>query len=448
MKPPAKRTVREWVVGGLRIYARGNTFHIGGTLRVGTRSREVRKSLGVAATKANRDEAEREAQKLIAKVRAELGGGVMHKSVSTLVDERLVENTGNYNRATLKEFVARFTTRILFDIPPEEIIAYVDERQRNNKAETRERHISIVCAFLNRQVKAGQYPKLPAFRRDSKARNATTRAHRNVQQFRPALVNDLIAAADIAIQIQLRVEFVCGARLSSILKGATLESLDMQRMEITFWKTKNGANVTSALPETIRPAMERYLAWRQEHVRAGRIGPGSDQALFLTPRGLPYSKEWGSNKTGFNAAKRRALVAVAARYDRAIEAMTEAGDHGGVDRLLRAKADDLQLLAKITQHWFRHKLATDLSKSRSGFKGAKNQGGWRDTRSVIGYLIEDTELQRQSVEERGSPQESPTPSGDGPDSPRQPSEQRDDAAIDGPGGGLAQNPHKNPAGES
>jgi hypothetical protein len=38
---------------------------------------------------------------------------------------------------------------------------------------------------------------------------------------------------------------------------------------------------------------------------------------------------------------------------------------------------------------------------------AKKQGGWKDTRSILGYLIDDAEYQRKIVEERGSPASSP-----------------------------------------
>ncbi len=72
-----------------------------------------------------------------------------------------------------------------------------------------------------------------------------------------------------------------------------------------------------------------------------------------------------------------------------------------VDRLRRLKDDDLKLLAKITQHWLRHKFATEAG--RSDMRAAMSQGGWRDPRSINGYLIADAEYQREMVEQRGSP---------------------------------------------
>ena len=124
-----------------------------------------------------------------------------------------------------------------------------------------------------------------------------------------------------------------------------------------------------------------------------------------SPAGKPYKPNggaWGTqNKTAFNAAKRRALARVSKRYDEAIAAMHAAGDRREVDRLRRLKDDDLKLLARITQHWLRHKFATDAG--RKDLKAAMVQGGWRDPRSITGYLIADAEYQRGIVEERGSP---------------------------------------------
>lgn len=89
---------------------------------------------------------------------------------------------------------------------------------------------------------------------------------------------------------------------------------------------------------------------------------------------------------------------IAARYDGAIAAMKAAGDMVEVARLVRLKADDIRLLGQITQHWLRHKFATDVG--RRDLQAAKRQGGWRNTRSILGYLIDDAEYQREIVEDR------------------------------------------------
>jgi site-specific recombinase XerD len=401
----SKPAIKPWDCEGLRISVRGKTFHATGTLRVGHQSERVRETLGTIAARENKDAAEKEARGIVSRVRARLGGGVARKAVATLVAERVKAHIGPSDRRILEEFTARFTVRILWDIPPAEIINFVEDRQRGNQAETRERYISGLCAFLNPQIKAGQYAKLPEFQRDQKARNPIKRSKRAVQQFRVQLLEDVIEAAHISVGTQLRVEYVCGARVSSLLQGCSLGDLDMITLTLTFRDTKNGDDVPCALPSTMRPALEAYLEWRQLQVRRGKIGPGSGEALFLHYKGRPYKPNggaWGTqNKTAFNNAKRRAVKNVTKRYDDAITSMRAQGDEREVERLTRLKADDIALLGRITQHWLRHKFATEAG--RKDLRVAMAQGGWRDPRSIHGYLIADAEFQRAVVEERGSP---------------------------------------------
>jgi hypothetical protein len=407
MKTTRKSTpkIEPWDCDGLQIYARARTFHVIGTMRVGPRSERVRETLGVPATKEKRQDAEREAKRIAGVVRARLGGGAIRKSVATLVAERFQSHIGPTDRRILTEFTKKYTVRILYDVPAKEIVAFVDNRHLKNKAETKERYISSLCAFLTRQVAAGQYEALPEFVRDQQARNPTERATRDVSQFRISLLEDIIDAAHITIGIQLQVEYVGGTRVSSILHGACLRDLDMEKMVLTFRKTKNRKNVPVALPESIREPMNEYLKWRKLQVEAGRVGPGSHERLFLTYKGRPYKENamaWGTqNKSGFNAAKRRAIKTVGERYDAAIAAMKAAGDRSEVDRLRRLRADDLNILARLTQHWLRHKFATEAG--RSDLRAAMLQGGWKDVRSITGYLIADAEYQRAIVEGRGSP---------------------------------------------
>lgn len=143
----------------------------------------------------------------------------------------------------------------------------------------------------------------------------------------------------------------------------------------------------------------------QVQVEAGRVGPGSHERLFLTYKGRPYKENgmaWGTqNKSRFNAAKRRAIKIVGERYDAAIAAMKVAGDRNEVERLMRLRADNLNILARLTQHWLRHKFPTEAG--RSDLRAAMAQGGWKDVRSIMGYLIADAEYQRSIVEDRGSP---------------------------------------------
>jgi hypothetical protein len=405
-----KSDIEPWTVGALTIYPRGDFFHVRGTVRKGDRSKLVREALGVLATRQNKPAAEVEARRVEARVVAELGGG-KRLSLATNANNFLTRSTtdpvGPRDAAIIQDLTRHFGTRILWDIPPHEFVAFVDDRQRGNKPESRERYLNMVCSFLNTAISGGQYPEMPPFIRDQKARNPATRAKRPVQQFRVDLVQDIIDAAHSTIRVQLCVEWVAGSRVSSLLQGCSLGDLDLApgRMTLTLRDTKNGDDVPVALPEKLRPTFADYLAWRNQQVRAGKVGPGSDQPLFLHYKGRPYKPNngaWGTqNKTGFNNAKKRAIKVVAARYDAKIAAMEAAGDMAEVDRLRRFKADDVSLLKRITQHWLRHKFATDVG--RQDPVAAKRQGGWRDQRSLAGYLIEDAEYQRSLIEQRGAP---------------------------------------------
>jgi hypothetical protein len=53
------------------------------------------------------------------------------------------------------------------------------------------------------------------------------------------------------------------------------------------------------------------------------------------------------------------------------------------------------LLGRVTQHWFRHLLATRLL--RQDPRAAMEQGGWLDIRSVIGYAQDVPAHRRQLV---------------------------------------------------
>jgi hypothetical protein len=129
-KPSERRSAppSAWECEGLRISVRGSTLHATGTVRVGSASKRVRQTLGVNAARERKDAAEREVRRIVGQVRAELGGGVARKSVATLVAERLQSGIGPSDRRILEDLTAKFTIRILWDIAPEAIVAFVDDR--------------------------------------------------------------------------------------------------------------------------------------------------------------------------------------------------------------------------------------------------------------------------------------------------------------------------------
>lgn len=407
-RPKAKSPKSTWREGALVIFVRDGFYHARGTVRHAGLKRRVRASLEIPYSREIPEAAKAAARDLEEKIRGELGGGVKPLSAAEVALGFMTrpkdKPLGATDIAAVKELVRHFGTRILRDIAPAEFITFVDERQKGNTSSGRERYLNAVHALLNEAIRKGQYPKMPAFNRDKAARNPTRRARRKVANVRPYLVSLLLEASHTSIAAQLCAEAATGARVSSVLFGCTLDDLVMKpgAMQITYHDTKNGDDVTSALPESARPVLEVFLAWRELQVRAGRVSAAGHAPLFLTPLGRPYKANRNytgtRNKTGFRAAKRRAITLLKMRVAETIAACEAAGDVVGAQQARKMLAEDLAILQKVTQHWLRHKLATELG--RIDLRAAMRQGGWRDVRSVQGYLTDDAEFQRGAVENR------------------------------------------------
>jgi len=171
-----------------------------------------------------------------------------------------------------------------------------------------------------------------------------------------------------------------GARVSSVLYGCRLCDLILApgREQITFHDTKNGTPVTASLHPWAAEILTEYLEWRGDlHDR--------ESPLFVTPkkcpdtgRHLPYTDNGraygGQNKTAFRAMRRRTA-----------ETLRAAG-----------RADDAHLVEQVTQHWFRHLLATTLLARSGDMRSVMEQGGWLDPRSVVGYT-HDVPARRRSL---------------------------------------------------
>ena len=394
--------------GRLTLFPRDGNYHARGTIRHAGLKRRVRESLGVPYSAKHEEEARAAAHAVEERVRRELGGGVAPMSFAenalAFMSRPKDQPLGPSDVAAIKEMARFFGTRILRDISPAEFISFVDTRQKGNTSATRERYLNTVVAFLTDAISKGQYPEMPKFKRDKDARNPTKRARRKVAQVRPYLLALLLEASHIAIAAQLCAEAANGGRVSSVLFGCAREDLDMtpKAMTLTYHDTKNGLDVPTALPELSRPVFESFLLWREVQVRAGHVSDSNDTPLFLTPLGRPYkvNKHYTGtrNKTAFNAAKKRALVLLETRAAETIAAFEAAGDLTAATGARKQFAQDNRILKAFTQHWLRHKLATDLG--RLDLRAAMKQGGWKDIRSVQGYLIDDAEFQRQAVENR------------------------------------------------
>lgn len=381
---------------GLAVIERDGVWHVHGTLRAGGRSIRLRRSLGLPASAATYDAAWDEVRSIEQDLRAEATGqsvrgdpvAVAAHALLTLKRKRPI---GPSVVRIIKEIVVRFGQRRLNDIPDREWTQWVDKRHAGNSAATRERFLSGVVAFLNFSRKHHRLARLPVFARDGAARNPNRRARRRVQDLRPELIGLLFDQCHISLRAQLAVEWSTGARVSSILYGARLCDLILAegREQIVFHDTKNGDSVNAALHPAAAQVLRDYLKWRGNlHDREG--------ALFLTWLKQPYvdnGRAWGGqNKTGFHAARRRARRVILDEAFAEARILRERDRQAALELLLHAR-EDARLLRKVTQHWFRHMLATRM---RGDLRAAMEQGGWKDQRSLLGYT-HDVPAERRAI---------------------------------------------------
>jgi hypothetical protein len=397
---------------GLEVKDRDDVWHVSGTLRVQGNSVRLRKSLGLSATAENYDAAWDEARRIEKDLRAEAAGETPRGDPVVITADAYLalpreRPLGATTIRIIREIIIKFGARRLNDIPDEDWKTWVDARQIGNSADTRERFLNCVIAFQSFAVKHHKLKSVTTFNRDKKARNPRRRKRRRIGDLRPDLIWRLLGAAHVSLRAQLAAEWSTGARVSSILFGARIcdVNLGVGREAITFRSTKNGQDVTAALHPTAADILRDYAKWR------GNLRD-REAHFFLTYRKRPYRDNGrdggGQNKTGFNAAKRRARRDLLADAFAAARAFRKAGDRGGaLDRLLTAK-DDARLLRRLTQHWFRHLLATRM---RGDLRAGMEQGGWLDERSIMGYIHDVPAARRAAVDafEDIAPEQNKTP---------------------------------------
>lgn len=395
---------------GLALVERDGYWHIYGTIRVAGQSRRLRKGTGLPATAENREAAETLADQAAIALRNEVIYGVKPSNGVGLAGHQFLERPrqrplNGHDVSIVKAIIRQFGTRELNQIRDAEWVAFVDRRQKGNLPQTRERFINGVCAFLNwcRKKPRQWIAELPHFERDQTARNPKHRRARRVADLTPEILLLLLDSAPAHFAGQIAVEMATGARVSSVLFGCRICDLIAVpgRGQITFHDTKNGGPVVAALPDWTVGRLLTYLQWR------GRLHD-REAPLFLTDLREPYvdrrGKGGGQNKNAWAATRRRAVAKL--RQDGAAEAraLRATGQRDAAkDAIARAK-DQSGLVAQVTQHWFRHRLATLMANEMGA---AMSQGGWNDPRSIKGY-IHDVPDQRRALVNRLLGLESPS----------------------------------------
>jgi len=393
---------------GVRPQERDGYWHAVGRLRVGGHSVRIRRSLGLAVAATGYEQAAAECESYVEDIKAQLTGKTGRGSpLAIAAHDYLTRERARPLKPTsiviVKEIVARFGSRRLNEIPTADWKRWIDGeyteagfvpgRMTGRKAATRERFLNSVFAFLNFCRRHHRLEQLPVFERDKKARNPNRRARRRVEDLRPDLISILFASAHISIRAQLAVEKCCGARVSSVLFAARLCDLHLAagREQIVFPTSKNGEPVTAVLDHTTVSILKDYLKWR------GRLHE-REAPLFLTYRRKPYTDNGGAyggqNKTGFAAARRRAIGAVLAAGEDSYARLMRMGRRKAAAEAREQAKADAALLGKVTQHWFRHLFATRMQHEP---RAAMGQAGWLDIRSFVGYTHDVTESRRALI---------------------------------------------------
>lgn len=378
--------------GGLHVKDRDGYWHIHGRVRAGGRSIRVRETTGLPARPDLWEDADAIRLRIEGEIRNEVIHGVKPSIPVAVAADRYLSRPreralGATTQSNIREVGIRFGLRLFRDIEPNEWNDWVDIRQAKNAPATRERYINDLMAFLawaakrpNEWVPAA---RLPVFDRDKAARNPNRRARRRIGELTTELIHLMIENAAPHYAPQLATIWCTGARVSSILYGVRLCDLILApgREQITFHDTKNGEAVVAALHPFAADKLADYLEWRGRlHDREGR--------LFLTHRKEPYKDNggaWGGqNKTAFNAMKRRTACAI--RRAGAAEALRlwRSGSRKTAWETVREARETAALAGRVTQHWFRHLLATKMLQL-GDMRSTMAQGGWLDPRSVMGY---------------------------------------------------------------
>lgn len=395
----------------MRIVERDGTWHVVGTVRVGSldggrRSRRIRKGTGLPATADTLADAEtlRDTWALEARHQA-IHGVSPSRPVALALESWLKRPRAPGRKVTWREkklaqsIARRFKVRMLSDIKPEEWISFGEGEAEGRAASTRERFLNGLMSFLNWCAHVSRKwitdKTMPAFERNAQARKPRHRQRRRVAELRPDLVRLLIDCAGDHLKPQLWVEWSTGQRVSAVLKTRLADVLLAEgREQITFGRTKTGEPVTASLHPAAAAAVRDYLKIR------GRLWD-REGPLFLTRAGKPYNTAndlSGHNRTAFANAKRRAN---AVRRRQALAEALALRRQGRIDEARQAIArarNDLQLLALVTQHWFRHLLATTMMALKASVRDGMDQGGWLTVESYMAYAHDVPDVRRAVVD--------------------------------------------------
>ncbi len=381
------------------IVERDGHWHVSTRVRVEDRRIRLRKGTGLPARPDVLADAEALRDKWIGEIRRDAIHGIKPSiPLGVAADQYLKRSRArplNFRDVkVVQELDRAFGRRRLDKIADAEWVALVDTRNQGNAPQTRERWIAAAFAFLNWcKGKPRQWIKeLPAVERlksrDLRQLGNAAADRRQVTSLRSDLIALLIESAPRHFAPQLAVIWSTGARVSSILYGCRLADVILapDNERIIFHATKSGATVTASLHPWAAGHVRTYLERRKR--LDDREGP-----LFLTDRNRPYKdngKAWGGqNKAAWKGTRRRAVRTL-------LRASVRARRAGDAALAVALKAD-ARLVRQVTQHWFRHLIATELLARGTDPRTIMDQSGWDDIRSLMRYAHVVDQVRRQAV---------------------------------------------------
>ena len=405
-----------------RKFAEGHTGrngvdHSKSTVHAYGKSRQVRKTTKVPiGTKADRDDAIRERDRILGEVRHELIRGVnTSASFASIAGLYIEENTsdegslGETQILSINQFQKWAGEVPVRDVDAPMLTQFMAQTMQANKPTTRKRKLGPILRVLRFAKERHYITEVPTIKFSNKARTSPTIPYRGIQDMSSDLIAKMIDHAPIHARAQLAVEWSTGARVSSVLHSCALRDLDLSvpgSETITFHQTKNGDTVTAYLHRFAVDQLKDYLNWRGDLQQR-------DEPLFLTDQHRRYKRRRGDqNRKAIASMKRKAIKTL--RREAAAEAATlRASGQPDQARCVWAKAQyEASLVASFSQHDLRRWFATNALQHMS-IDEVRRQGGWRSLAALRRYLLGAPKYRQGMVQQLAigpSPNSRPTTS--------------------------------------
>lgn len=370
---------------------RSGFYHVNTTVHANGKSKRIRETTKVAVgSKANRDAAKRERDRIIDEHRHVLIHGVKPTvSFAYVADLYIAENTDEEdsladtqlrNLRRFNDWAGEVAVR---DVDAPMLTRFIAQTMKRRKTTTRKRNVGPVLTVLKFAKERGFIDEVPTINFSKKTETSSTVPSRPIKDMSSDLIARMIDHAPTHVQAQLAVQWCTGARVSSVLHGCKISDLDLSTPgseTITFHNTKNGDNVEAFLHPYAVGKLRVYLQTRDDL-------QSRDAPLFLTDRQRPY-------KEGRGAQNRRAIDAMKRRTVRTLrrEAAETAADlraQGQFDKARQKWAEaqyEASLVKQFAQHDLRRWFATHALQHMS-IDEVRRQGGWRSMAALKRYPV-------------------------------------------------------------